>query len=343
LDLSNRAQISEQNGSYRRGLVLGLTMAEIVILIIFILLLALTALLEIERDKLLEEHEKLLEAEQQALSAERKATDLTEQMSVLTDISGGEDIEELVRELVAARQVLKKTGELRSQLAEARELVTQYEDAAREAGVSPTPEGISSALDEAKELVAQYEDAAREAGVPPTPEGVSRALVESREIQEALAEFGDMTGKEIVQEGMELRTENTRLEGQLANAQKKLVSLGKGSEMPSCWAKTDGTVEYIYEVAVNSNGMIVRKTNLPHREADRGLLPNSKLIENQDVSSSEFRSMTRPIYQWSIEKKCRFYVKVYDLTGIAEKDIYKQRLKTVEGYFYKDFRIYKDF
>jgi len=336
LDPSNRAQISGQNSSYRRGLVLGLTMAEIAILIIFILLLTLAALLEIER-------EKRLGAEQQALLAERRVTDLTEQLAVIKSISGGEEIDKIVRELIAAREILKKTSGLLSQLTEARELINEYEEAAKEAGIPPTPEDVLSALVDARELVAQYEEAAKEAGVPPTPGDVLRALVDARETLEALSEFGDMTGKEIVQEGIELRTENARLGGQLANAQKKLVSLGKGSEMPSCWAKADGTVEYIYEIAINTNGMIVRKTNLPHREAYRSLLPNTKLVEKQNVSSSEFRSMTRPIYQWSKVKKCRFYVKVYDLTGIAEKDIYKQRLKTVEGYFYRDFRIYKHF
>jgi hypothetical protein len=269
----NRAQITEQKDSYSRGLVLGLTMAEIAILIIFILLLALAALLD-------QEHKKLEEAQQQVKA-------LVEEILALEDITGGKDISEFVRELVAAREALRQAGDVHSRLAE--------------------------------------------------------ALQEAKELKEALAEVSDKSVQEIAQENINLRTETSRMEGQLANAQKKLESFGKGNEMPSCWAKPDGTVEYIYEVAVNNNGMIARNTNLTHRDADRKLLPTMMVIQNQQVSSSKFISMSLPLYQWSVEKKCRFYVKVYDLTGSIDKDIYKERLQTVVSLFYRDFKIHKDF
>lgn len=304
--LSNRAQIAEQDDSYRRGLILGLTMAEIVILIIFVLLLAFASLLAVE-------YEKRHKAEQQLSLTKQSISQLTERLSVLEDIAGGGDIEEFVRELIASQKVLNQLGDVQSRLTEANELIDKYEEVAKDVGVTPTPEEVAEALFEAKI------------------------------IREALARVGENSVTNIIQESIELRTENKRMQGQIANALKKLKSLGQSNEMPSCWAKPDGTVEYIYEVAVTNNGMIVRETNLPHRKMDRKLLPISMIILNQVTSSANFRKMVMPLYQWSIEKKCRFYVRVFDLMGPTEKDLYKQRLKTVVTHFYRDFRIYKDF
>jgi hypothetical protein len=299
LEISNRTQIAEQQDSYGRGLVLGLTMAEVAILIIFILLLASTALLDQERKK-----------REEAL---QEVKNLKEQKIVHEKIEGGKDISEFVRELVIAREALRQGKDVHSHLAEA------------------------------KRLIDKYEEAARKSGVEPTPRDVTEALIESKELKEALAKISSKSVKEFVQENNNLRTETNRLEGQLANAQKKLKSSGNGKEMPSCWAKPDGTVEYIYEVAVSNNGMIARNTNLPHRDTDRKLLPTNTVIKNQQVSSSEFISMFQPLYQWSLGKKCRFFVKVYDDTGPTDKNIYKKRIKTVVGIFYRDFKIHKNF
>ncbi len=329
--ISTRAQITEQNDSYRRGLVLGLTMAEIAILIIFILLLALAVLLAIE-------NEKRHKVEEELLVTEKKVTELIQRVSVLRDLAGRDNIEEFVRELIAAREALKQIGDVKSRLVEAKKLIAKYGEAAREAGVEATPDKIGKALQEAREIIKTFAKIGDKSG-----EEIMKALEEAEEIKKSLAELEGKSGKEILQELKALRTESKRLGGQLANAQKKLAGLGKGNEMPSCWAKPDGSVEYIYEVAVTSSGMNVRETYLPHRENDRGLLPISTVLQEQEVSSATFNSMMKPLFQWSIEKKCRFYVKIYDETGSTEKDLYKKRLKNVEGRFYKDFRIYKGY
>src|SRR5689334_8333433 len=56
--------ISRQSASYRQGLVLGLTMAEVMILLVFCLLIALAAFLKVEHDKRLQA-EAALQAEKQ--------------------------------------------------------------------------------------------------------------------------------------------------------------------------------------------------------------------------------------------------------------------------------------
>ena len=58
------------------------------------------------------------------------------------------------------------------------------------------------------------------------------------------------------------------------------------------------------------------------------------MVFNQEVQPAQFRNMSRPVYEWSVKKGCRFFVRVYDLTKAEEKAIYKQHLRTVEEHFY---------
>jgi hypothetical protein len=338
LPLSHRAQISEQGDSYRRGLVLGLTMAEIVILIVFILLLALAALLAIEK-------EKRLTVEQQLANANLTVIELREKLSVFDDIAGGDDIDHLVRELIAARRTIKENVGIRSRLIEAQELAAKFErelkDMEKELDQALVDQSLFA---KQKELVERYEIAAKENGFPTDPEKISDALREANELREALEASGGRALEEVLKENLEVLSEKNRLEGQLANAQQKLKTLGKGNEMPSCWATPEkGTVEYIYGVSVTSEGMILRETDLPHRDVDRKLLPTSGIILNQETTPAKFKIMTRPLWDWAVEKKCRFYVKIVDKTAPDEKDVYKRRLKSVEGVFYKHWKIYKNF
>jgi hypothetical protein len=61
--MSIQAHIIQQSGSYRRGLVLGLTMAEVMLLLIFCLLIAIAAFLRIEHGKLKTTEQQLRDAQ----------------------------------------------------------------------------------------------------------------------------------------------------------------------------------------------------------------------------------------------------------------------------------------
>ena len=123
--------------SYNHGLVLGLTMAEVVILIIFVLLLAFAALLVGQRDKR-KEAEQIAEMRQDTIfSLQKKLKQFAEIQEWLRE---GKSIEEVQRELVVfsnTKQQLKK-----------------YREAAQEHGFSPDPDSVRDALRIARE----YED-----------------------------------------------------------------------------------------------------------------------------------------------------------------------------------------
>ncbi len=242
------ATTETQNISYRRGLVLGLTMAEIAILIIFVLLLAFAVLLAGQRDK-------RKEAEQIAKARQDTIISLKKQFSEIRErLPEGKSIEELQRELVSVSKTRQQLEEV-------------YE-AAKEHGFSPEPDALRDALESARE----YED---------------------------------------------------------------LISAGKGTEVPSCWVRDDESIEYIYDINLTPNGLVVRETDLSHRKEERRALQLQNIVLEQDISEASFRAATSNLFEWSKERKCRFFVRVFDSTGPTEKSIYQSRLKTVEAHFYK--------
>lgn len=103
------ATLEKQTTAYRRGLILGLTMAEIAILIIFVLLLAFAALLVRQQDK-------QKEVERVAEERQEKIAQLETQFSTIQDIlpGGGKNVEELQRELVLLRDAKQQLARLQS-------------------------------------------------------------------------------------------------------------------------------------------------------------------------------------------------------------------------------------
>ena len=153
-------------------------------------------------------------------------------------------------------------------------------------------------------------------------------------IAEALKGAGDIS-KTIVQK-KEAEIEAQRLKGQLANAQQRLESLGRGTEMPACWANpATGKPEYIFKINLTSTGLIIHDQKLPNRINGQASLPLSMISFDQELNREAFRTQTSPIAQWSIKHQCRFFVLAHDLTRPEEKQVYKTMLRTLEEHFYK--------
>jgi flagellar motor protein MotB len=105
-------QILQQRSSYRRGLVLGLTMAEIMILLVFCLLIAMAAFLKREETGRIAAEAEL---DQQKLQNERtrdlvaelgKSVALAEKVQSLSGLSDPQAIDKYWRELVDSRTVV---------------------------------------------------------------------------------------------------------------------------------------------------------------------------------------------------------------------------------------------
>lgn len=125
------------------------------------------------------------------------------------------------------------------------------------------------------------------------------------------------------------------MQGQVKQLQKQLQNAGAGRVLPSCWTAPDGHIEFLFDVVLTSIGIKVREREQPHREAERDRLPVAKMNPEVTLEPAQFLALTNEVYQLSLQDNCRFYVVVFDSTGVAEKDLYKKLLETVEGHFYK--------
>jgi hypothetical protein len=268
-------QIAEQNASYRRGVVLGLTMAEVGILIIFVLLL-------------------LIGFNEWAAAVTREANVSVprDRMNALESVQG---------------QFALVIGAL---------------------GLTPT-----ARAEEIRVMVASVmESAAKPAG--------QSALREARAVIERLERIRDelLANKhptDLVEQLEKQAFTIANQEGQLVRYESQLQEAGLGKGERPCWVKPDGTIEFLFDVVLTSNGIRMRENLFPNRSKERDTLPMPVTDPNESLTSLEFLRRTLPLYQSSLAENCRFFVTVYDATGSTEKDNYKSLLRTVEGHFYK--------
>ena len=145
LELSEQTvdgQVVRQSSSYRQGLVLGLTMAEIMLLLIFCLLIALAAYLRIEKAKVDAAEARLnpegiSQIDRTVLGAIKKNFALYEKLSEVAAGPSGKAVDAYWRDLVtdqATAAQVRKLGlspeQIRQRIAEANALDTRGVDAA---------------------------------------------------------------------------------------------------------------------------------------------------------------------------------------------------------------------
>ena len=277
--------IQHSDQSYRSGLVLGFTMAEISILITFVLLLVLSVLFG-RKSKEVEE--------------------LKQRIAILEPNTS----KELIR--------LKK---LEQEFNSARPADTQEQS---------LPEVFRELVLVRQKIV--------DAGIKPKPNALQLALEESALAQKALAAMGGQGAVALTQEITQLDRENTNLKAQMANLRRQARIGGRGLDHPPCWATPEGRPEYIFDVALTSQGLMLRDRVIPHnRLYELDNIPVDALVFGKELTPIVFTEMTKPLFDWSAEQipECRFVVRVFDTTGPTEKALYKHHMRVLEHHFYK--------
>lgn len=317
------SRVQEEDQSYRRGLLLGLTMAEIVVLVIFILLLVLGAVFERLSREAEDMRLHILDLERANDSRARIIRDL------------GNDPEAFKRALAAADELHDQLAIVAREADHLKEQVQQME-AARPKGMEERP------LPEIFRELVFLRDAIEEAGIEPTPTALEHALTQAQVAKEVLKAIPDgdalllvAENKRLTEKAEVLAREKQNLQNQIANLRLQVSAGGRGLDHPPCWATPGGKAEYIFNVALTSNGLIVQKRDLPHRSVELAELPIPEIKFGREVTPSAFLSSTRPLYNWSVEHKCRFVVRAFDTTSSAEKPLYKRHMRVLEQHFYK--------
>lgn len=268
------ASLEPDRRAYRRGLVLGWSLAEVFLLILFALLFAFAALaikwntkeLNLPFPKLRAE----LRAAQQKIQALRREND-----ELRKALRNPDQFSDLFHKLSLCEQ---RTAIQERELAQTLPLL----DWIKRNNLTP---------DEAKNLAANADKYQRDA---------------------------------------------QRYQNQEKYCEAQRARFGGGADYPPCWTTPDGLKpEYIFNISLTSDGIVVHDNKLADRAADENELPIGRISFNNTVSDSAFEQQTNALYKYSKARDCRFFVRVFDATKSAEKAVYKRRLQTVESHFYK--------
>src|SRR5262245_58818451 len=106
-----------------------------------------------------------------------------------------------------------------------------------------------------------------------------------------------------------------------------------GTEHPPC-SSTDGKPDFIFDAHLGSTTITLHDNELQEVAAKRADWPTSEIKFDTPVTKGTFLSMTNALFQWSDAKQCRFFVRIVDDTLAHEKAIYKIQLRTVGYHFY---------
>jgi hypothetical protein len=309
---TEQTPVGADNALFRRGLILGLTLAEISLLIVFVLMLVFGGLL------------KHVQAELQRTQAlAREAAAAREQLRKVVEdyapAASSQQIDKWVQELIAASVSAQETRDLKAELQSAESALERVEAAAEKSGLASKPSQPPKAGGGRWDALAGNIEAA------------AAEMRAGQAAARAMAKGGDAASRAAV----EVQLENEQLKGAVANAQRKLEAAGKGTEKPACWATRDGRPEYIFDITLSGGGMRIHDRALAHRRAQQAILPLGGIHFDQVLPPQAFRAQTRPLFDWGEARGCRFFVVAIDGTGAAEKQIFKQRLRAMEEHFYK--------
>jgi hypothetical protein len=263
---------------YRRGLIMGLTMAEVMVLMLFALLL-------------------LIGLQARRLSESSHAKDQLVQVAKAMGIEPREIPENFDR-LVSAAELAKEM--------------------AKEAKTDPAS---ANGLRETKELIEVGRGLREQLGkntVGQTP-------------SQAAKEFVVAAGAAFNKQGKRFGSAKIWVSDAITAQQN---DEGNGRVLPPCATGLEGKPAYIFTMRLFNESLEVLNRDL---EAVRSLdaWPLFEQVTRQErLDPATFLRQTRDIFEWSKSKNCRFFVWIDDGTGVAEKRLYKQRLRAVGQHFY---------
>jgi hypothetical protein len=328
-----RDHVTEDDAEYRRGLVLGLTMAEVMILVLFCLLLTALYLMN-AKDRTIKAlggnpADRVFVVSAPNLKAmEQQFGPIDSQASLSDDFQ---------RLLVSNAEIENAVQSSQLQFAE-----------------KPRQEKVR---DLAKISKGAYRLLKSNGVVSKSSDDVARGIESLASERSALDKAKRIAGASGNQARDEIRAEvagilcasQYNIPQQRTECEKKILSIagGKGLELQSCWwdkTTTPWKTKDIFDVAVTDDGFIIRDLDpgIAEYRQQKAELPTSRIQAGKEISEADFLSQTSDLSAWSDKNKCRFFVRLFDRTGSNAKATYQARISAVEKRFYKE-RTQRDF
>jgi hypothetical protein len=303
----------------RRGLTLGLTLAEVLLLLLFLVLLALAwRVMDLQRD--------YKTAVEKIAHVERANAELSSNLEALQAI--GSDYKRLAKANAALAAAAKINPN------DPAEVLMRAVEILKRLGSDARPDQITalSEMQMQKEKLKAL-DRAISLAVQINPNDPAEVLTRAVEVLQRLGP--NTKPDEVLPVGTisSLKDQLAKVTGERNN----LMHTGNGLTYPSCWSTDDGKTEFIFDITIRDDGLIVRDAT-PSRSNDPALKLVSGLARNAVVTEGSFRKETTDILNYSKQQNCRFYSIIRDETGPTSKALYKQLRAAVEGSFYPSLR-----
>lgn len=299
----------------RRGLALGLTLAEVLLLLLFLILLALSwRMMTLQRDA---------RTAQEAIEhLQRSNAELAAALHSLQTINAD------LGKLKLAEAALVAASEINPN--DPAEVLIRAVATLKQLGPDTRPDQVrplSEMLAEREKLKAL--DKAIALGLKINPDDPAEAVTRATEI---LAKLGPDTKPEEVLPIERIKSLSTEL-ARVKSERDNLMRTGNGLTYPSCWRTPDGKTEYIFDITIRDGGMIVRNAT-SSRMNDPAMQLVAGITRNELINENAFRNETAELFNYSKGQNCRFYSIIRDDTGSTSKLRYKELRSIVENHFY---------
>jgi hypothetical protein len=131
-----------------------------------------------------------------------------------------------------------------------------------------------------------------------------------------------------------MHKENLDLRGQVAFMKKRLEDRG-GRDFPPCWADETGAVEYLFDIELRPDSIVIARGWPERRDADARNLPGVQEAVAKPHTEADFPRVMQGIFETSKhhDPECRYYVRLR--STIADAVASDRARLMVENYFYK--------
>lgn len=351
------------DGDYRRGLILGLTMAEVLILLLFLLLLLLAANFRNLENKILDWHNRYSELKNEKEDLQEEIYDLKKLNLKFSSFAGMSpfEVNQLISEKESLENFRKKNEALSDQLKEYFEIKKLISIGSGFNPDDPPPAIIKRGLKslqilgptlsetELEKVLIDFQDKRKfdkfaiELNPKLSPnitilEALNN-LVESKEGNHNKTIEPD---KEVIS-NLKRKLEEKQKEIDQILAQKHTLeqqkihlikSSGNGLTMPPCWPDKNNKSQYIFNISITDSGVIVSDSAPPERKDDLAWEKIDLIKFDQEIEAEDFYNSTLRLRRYSDELTCRYYVRIKDNTSATNKAQYKNAKRLVESNFY---------
>jgi hypothetical protein len=281
--------ITRDPREYRRGMVLGLTLAETMLLLLFLLMMVAAALLWRASEEMRDTRD---HGDVAAAHAADQMADLARRLDRASAVEAERDA---LREAPARAEAAAAAEAAARQRAETRALPRDDARRWREAG-------LQDVLAEAHRL-----DPSR------SPEQVLTGLVAHLRRQPEAGRPGavDALGARL-QDAREAETRLASLQTEIERLRAALARQGGGEVYPSCWVSA-GRAEHAFEVVLRNDGLVeVQDLAPPARRSQEPWTSLGPFPRGQKVPIEIFLAAVRGMAEWSVRQRpeCRFHVRV---------------------------------